>query len=285
MDDRHRRADQSLDPGTRLRLDAVWSHLWEYPEDGPQWQRGEYEVIERRFCVLEGAMAGTCWEAKEWRPVGASSASHRDRVEPIVEPPTKGTMDDSLPFHIEGDLERRIAADPDWQAGVEWGAPRSGHPEGAVKRHIAEVLANLDRLDLEADSRRRLRVAALVHDTWKQAVDRSMERVPPNEHGFLAARWLERIVDDERLVTLVELHDEGYRAWRAHREGRDYQAWVRIAEVARRMGDDLALFLAFYWADNRTGTKTLEQVAWFSDRLGDLGHSLPVPDAGLANRP
>ncbi len=183
----------------------------------------------------------------------------------------------TLPFDLEEDLERRIAADPDWQAGVLWGAPRSGHPEGAVKWHVAEVLANLDRLDLDTEDRRRLRVAALVHDTWKQAVDRSRDRVPPNEHGFIAAQWLALHVDDPPLVSLVELHDEGFRAWRAHEAGRDDQAWSRIGEVARRMGADLPLFVAFYWADNRTGVKTAAQVGWFVDRLRDLGFSVAMP--------
>ena len=90
-------------------------------------------------------------------------------------------MNPDLPFDLEGDLEHRIADDP--------------------------------------DVRRRLRVAALVHDTWKRAIDRSRDRVPPNEHGFIAARWLKRLVDDAPLVALVELHDESYRAWRAHLAG------------------------------------------------------------------
>ncbi len=193
----------------------------------------------------------------------------------------------TLPFDLDDDLERRIAADPDWQAGVEWGAPRSGHPEGAVKWHIAEVLANLDRLDLDPAGRRRLRIAALVHDTWKRAVDRAKDRVPPNEHGSLAARWLEHRVDDPTLATLVELHDEGFRAWRAHEAGRDDQAWSRITNIARRMGDDLALFVAFYWADNRTGAKSPHQVGWLIDRLRDYGFevSLPATRLRLTNRP
>jgi hypothetical protein len=182
-----------------------------------------------------------------------------------------------LPFVLETDVERRIAADPEWLAGIEWGAPRSGHPEGAVKWHVAEVLANLDRLEIDRDDRRRLRVAALVHDTWKRAVDRSKDRVPPNEHGFLAARWLEQHVADEALVTLVELHDEGYRAWMANQAGRHDQAALRIAEIARRLPDELPLFVAFYWADNRTGAKTPEQVEWFVERLAEAGHLAGMP--------
>jgi hypothetical protein len=146
-----------------------------------------------------------------------------------------------------------------------------------VKWHIAEVLANLDRLDLDPSVRARLRVAALVHDTWKAAVDRSKARVPPNEHGYLAARWLEARMDDPTLVTLVELHDEGYRAWRAHGAGREEQGRLRIVEVAHRMASSLAMFVAFYWADNRTGTKSPEQVGWFVERLRADGHDIVLP--------
>jgi hypothetical protein len=185
----------------------------------------------------------------------------------------------NLPFDLENDLERAIARDPRWQAGAEWGAPRSGHPEGAVKWHIGEVLTNLDRLGLDLNSRRRLRLAALVHDTWKQEVDQARDRVPPNEHGYLAARWLEGRIDDPGLVTIVELHDEGYRAWRAHQQGRDDQAFGRILAVARRVGPDLPLFVSFYWADNRSGDKTPEQVPWFVEQLRTCGFKVPLPEA------
>jgi hypothetical protein len=82
-DERHGRADWGLQPGTGLRLDGVRTRHIEYPEDGPQWQRGGYEVIERRFCVLDGAMAGTCWETREERPVGSGVPFRGDRVEPV----------------------------------------------------------------------------------------------------------------------------------------------------------------------------------------------------------
>ena len=48
----------SLAPGTRLRLDA---------SGGPErhYDGGEHYSTTRRFCVLDGPMAGTCWEAHE----------------------------------------------------------------------------------------------------------------------------------------------------------------------------------------------------------------------------
>jgi hypothetical protein len=54
--------------------------------------------------------------------------------------------DNTLPFELETALERRIAEQPRWRSGVEWGRARPGHPEGTVKLHVAAILANVDRL-------------------------------------------------------------------------------------------------------------------------------------------
>ncbi len=189
-----------------------------------------------------------------------------------------------LPFVLETDLERRLTADSRWRAGAEWGVPRRGHPEGAVKLHIGEVLANLDLLDLDGDQRGRLRIAALAHDAFKREVRWWRRRVPPNEHGFIAARWLRGFTSDERLLALVELHDEGFRAWKADGARRDEEAASRIAEVVRRLGDDVSLFIAFYWADNRSGDKRPGQVEWFVDRLVRNGLRVTMP-ARRSGRP
>src|SRR5689334_3385027 len=82
-----------------------------------------------------------------------------------------------LPFTLETDLERRIAADPAWQKGVAWGIPRTGHLEGPIKYHIADVLANLDRQHLDKEERRALRLVALVHDTFKYQVDETRPKI------------------------------------------------------------------------------------------------------------
>ena len=35
-------------------------------------------------------------------------------------------------IEAETELERRLLADPELRAGLAWGEPRWGHPEGAV---------------------------------------------------------------------------------------------------------------------------------------------------------
>jgi hypothetical protein len=49
--------DLTLTPGTRLRLDGVRSGRC---HDG-----GDHVSITRRFCVLDGPLAGTCWQTDE----------------------------------------------------------------------------------------------------------------------------------------------------------------------------------------------------------------------------
>lgn len=176
-----------------------------------------------------------------------------------------------LPFRLETSLERRLAADAEWQTGIAWGEPRDGHPEGAVQWHVAEVLQNLDRLSLPAEDRARLRIAALVHDTFKFRVDRTAPRVPPNEHGAIASAWLARYVEDPHLYALVELHDDGFRAWGAALEGREAESADRVDRIVEGLGEEIELFVAFYWADNRSGDKSPEQLDWFVEQLCKRG--------------
>jgi HD domain len=174
-------------------------------------------------------------------------------------------MDDDLPFALESALERRIAADPEWREGIEWGQPRRGHPEGAVKNHVADVLANVEREATSPEDRRRLRLAALVHDTFKYRAAEGSARVgSEGHHGSHAARFLERFVDDDELVEVVRWHDEAFAAWlglvkRGDRRG----AERRARALVRRLGPALPLYLRFFRADNATEGKSPDAVTWF----------------------
>lgn len=170
-----------------------------------------------------------------------------------------------LPFELETDLERLIAAQPEWRTGVVWGTPRRGHPEGAVGNHIADVLANVDREATSPEERRRLRLAALVHDTFKYRAPEGSARVGSDEHhGSLAAKFLARFVDDEALVELVRWHDEAFAAWLGmSRRGKRERAEARARALIERLGPSLDLYLRFFRADNATGDKSPRAVAWF----------------------
>ena len=52
----------------------------------------------------------------------------------------------------------QVLADPRYQRNIDYGGPRSGHPDGAVRQHIARLEANLEHF--------RPRLAS-VQDYWK----------------------------------------------------------------------------------------------------------------------
>ncbi len=173
-------------------------------------------------------------------------------------------MNGALPFELETDLERRIAAEPEWREGVEWGEARRGHPEGAVKHHIADVLANVDREEISAEDRRRLRLAALVHDTFKFRAPEASARVgSAGHHGSHAARFLARFVDDDELLEVVRWHDEAFAAWLSSKRGDRRRAEDRARALVERLGPALPLYLRFFAADNATEGKSAQSFEWF----------------------
>lgn len=170
----------------------------------------------------------------------------------------------SPPCHLETELERRIAADPEWRAGLEYGRPRPGHPEGAVVCHIAEVLANVDRFYGDSPLRERLRLIALIHDNFKYRVEPARPRSGENHHAAIARRFSERYISDPCVLAVIELHDEAYNAWqKGHRNGDWSRAEERARALLQRLGGELELYLAFYACDNATGDKSQEPLEWF----------------------
>lgn len=168
----------------------------------------------------------------------------------------------------ETELERHLLADPELRAGLAWGAPRFGHPEGTVRTHVAAMLAAIDPADpLRAD----LRVLALIHDSFKRATRPSEPWSPDNDHAVLARRFAERYVRDRRLLATIELHDEPYWLWRnaPDRDG----ALEQLVDGL----PDLPLFARFVELDASTEGKDQTFLWWFRRRLAKLGR-LPAHD-------
>jgi hypothetical protein len=172
----------------------------------------------------------------------------------------------------ETDLERRLLADGRLAAGLAWGSPRWGHPEGSIGAHVAALLGCIDPADpLRGD----LRVVAIIHDAFKREVRPEEPWSAGNDHAVLARRFAERHTDDERLLATIELHDEPYWAWR-----HDGELGAVMARVP-----DLALFAAFVELDASTEGKDLSFLWWFRRTLaidGVLpGHAhLPALETG-----
>lgn len=161
-------------------------------------------------------------------------------------------------------LEQLIVSDHRWLAGASWGMPRPGHPEGEVRLHILEVLAGLDRQTLDQNARAKLRLVALVHDTFKNEVDRRLPRSGENHHAMIARRFSDAFIDDLDVLEITELHDEAYNSWAGgNRQGDWAKAEARADQLIVRLGSRLPLYLAFYRADNAAGDKLAEPLAWF----------------------
>jgi hypothetical protein len=168
----------------------------------------------------------------------------------------------------ETELERQITTDPEWIEGAAWGSPRPGHPEGKVATHIADVLQNVDRVARNPDEREKLRLIALVHDTFKHRVDPTRPRSGPNNHAVIARRFAERYISDTDVLDVIELHDEAFNAWAQGARGNDWDVARRRTErLVERLGPRLDLYRSFYRADNETGSKAQEPLLWFDNHL------------------
>jgi len=188
----------------------------------------------------------------------------------------------NLPFKTETELEQKICSDPEWQQGVTWGEPRTGHLEGSVMYHIADVLANIDVQAATSEERRALRLIALIHDAFKYRVDISRPKTGANHHAFIARKFAERYLDDSGLLEIIELHDEAYNSWRLGAvKGNWDEAEARADRLVVRLGPLLPLYIRFFRADNQTPSKDLAPLAWFEQFLKRRGLEVPPAPAGL----
>jgi hypothetical protein len=172
-------------------------------------------------------------------------------------------------FEPETELERRLAGDPQMLRGLAWGEPRAGHPEGPVGTHVSHLLEALERSGESGERRELLRFIVLVHDSFKSQVRERLPRVGENHHAMRARRFAEKLIDDERVLATIELHDRPYSLWRKmHRRGKVDERGFR--RMMKRIPDP-ALFLRFIELDASTEGKRPEPVEWFRDELVERG--------------
>lgn len=197
---------------------------------------------------------------------GGSSASSSERSPDRDAPSPAGEL---VPgFRPETDLERALSEDPELLEGLAWGRPRKGHPEGSVASHVADLLERLDRSEA-GERRSTLRLIALVHDSFKGDVRGGLPKTGENHHAMRARRFAERFTDDERTLSVIELHDRPYAIWRkAKRTGALDER--RFEAMMERIGDP-ELFLAFVELDASTEGKSQEPARWLRAELERRG--------------
>jgi len=189
---------------------------------------------------------------------------------------SEGRGEMKLPFLLETPLERKIAEDPRWQKGVVWGKPRAGHIEGPVMYHIADVLTNIERSHPSNEERSKLRLIALVHDTFKYRVDELRPRVGHNHHAHIARIFAEDYITDPTLLDIIELHDEAYHCWSLGQyKGKWRSAEERLDYLMTRMGSAFSLYACFFYADSCTVSKNPMPILWFDEFLLRKGLTVP----------
>lgn len=168
-------------------------------------------------------------------------------------------------------LEKELLQIPEFIQGLFWGVPRYGHPEGEVYKHVKEVLENIDRLSLDAQSRERLRLVAFVHDTFKYMEDKSVPRDWSKHHSMCARRFMEKYTEDSVVLDLIEHHDEAYYSWRSiHLLKQTTEGTRRFQKLLQVMGENLQLYYLFFKCDTLTGDKTQAPLKWFEDIVNDI---------------
>lgn len=169
----------------------------------------------------------------------------------------------------ETELEHKLLADPEFVKGLHWGKPRFGHPEGKVVFHIREVLDNVDKLDVDADTRRDLRLITFLHDTFKYQEDKtSRPRDWSKHHAVFARKFAEKYSLNSYLLDIIELHDEAYHCWRlAKLHSKPEDSKIRLNNLLQKVGDQLQLFYLFFKCDTQTGDKIQASVKWFEENV------------------
>lgn len=166
----------------------------------------------------------------------------------------------------ENGIEEAIIGNEYFIEGCQYGKPRKGHPEGQVIYHIKEVLENVDEFYSEDEDRSKLRLLAILHDSFKHKVDRTKPRVGENHHGMIARRFASSYPISNDVLVILEKHDDAFKAWQ---KGGRHGNWYKAENTAKQLIEGLIiegyldLFVKFFKCDNQTGDKQQDNYEWF----------------------
>jgi hypothetical protein len=162
------------------------------------------------------------------------------------------------------DIVKRITADTRYLKNIEYGEPRSGHPEGKVKLHIAELEENLEKLLVRRISEEqywKLKFLIHVHDTFKADAIPNSSILNPKSHASLARKFAAEYTNDEDLLNMIQFHDVNYSLWRQWKQTGSYDE-ERLARLVATI-QDWDLFLLFLIIDGSTRGKDRSKLLWF----------------------
>jgi hypothetical protein len=160
-----------------------------------------------------------------------------------------------------------IIADPRYQANLDWGEARPGHPEGTVRAHIAELEGNLNHLlpKLTEVEYWQLKLLIHTHDSFKAEAKPGVAITDPRSHASLARQFVAGYCDDADLLAMVQYHDEPFAIYRQFESKGTFNSerWQALVEAIR----DWNLFLAFNIIDGCTAGKSRKPLLWLFVQL------------------
>jgi hypothetical protein len=157
-----------------------------------------------------------------------------------------------------------VKSDMRYIKNIEYGEARSGHPEGKVKFHIAELEENLEYLKpkgISDDQYWKLKFMIHVHDTFKANAIANSPIESPNSHASLARNFAAEFTDDEDLLNMIQYHDVNYSLWKQFKETGSYDK-ERFDGLLAAI-KNWELFLIFIILDGSTQGKDASKTAWF----------------------
>ena len=165
----------------------------------------------------------------------------------------------------------QIIEDELYQAGLDWGKPRSGHDEGTIRAHIQELESNLDyfygKNMIDDVQRMKLLILIHVHDIRKIHATPGSSIDSPYSHASLAREFLSKFLDDEDMLNMVQYHDESFALYRRFEKKGSFNQ-DRLDRLVSEI-EDWDLFLIFNIIDNHTAGKSNKPLRWFMEQVKD----------------
>lgn len=184
------------------------------------------------------------------------------------------------------EILEKILADPRYQRNIEYGEPRSGHPEGRIKFHIVDLERNLERLSARGISSTdywKLKFLIHVHDSFKGEVDIASPLSIRHDHETIAREYASQFTDDADLLNMIQYHDVNYSLWLQFSQTGAYDLgqFQHLLDTIH----DWDLFLMFIILDGCTRGKDPLKTAWFitevrkhKSTIVDESWVLPFPE-------
>ena len=165
------------------------------------------------------------------------------------------------------EIVQQIISDPRYLKNIEYGKPRSGHPEGKVKLHITELEENLEKLAprISEEQYWKLKFLIHVHDTFKAEAVPDSPIVDPNSHASLARKFASEFTDDTDLLNMIQFHDVNFALWKQFMATGSYDL-ERFSGLLETIMD-WDLFLMFLIIDGSAQGKEPEKIRWFINEV------------------